>query len=90
MNANSIETVVLADRVRITNIVANDVKGRVVTKVAGKGFLVAFYNWRIKPGELRVDFDPKPSIVYVLKLEFLSSSQAIDLEASAVFKNNVN
>ena len=74
---------IISDRNRIDNIVHNDVLGRVVLHVEGKGFIISFYNWVIKPDANIVEFAPSPSIVYVIRLEFLTDEQISKLKRAA-------
>jgi hypothetical protein len=69
----------ISDPVRIANIVANDIIGRNVIEVAGKGFIVQFTNWDIPSDGYKIIYDYSTTIHYVIHLRHLTDEQILKL-----------
>lgn len=64
----------LLDKKRIENVIANDITGRVV-KVLPTNVQISLYNWKMGKGETGILYDKEPSVIYIIKKETLSEDQ---------------
>lgn len=68
----------LLDKKRIENVIANDITGRVI-KVLPTNVQISFYNWKMGKGETGILYDKDPSVIYIIKKETLSDDQLVKL-----------
>jgi len=68
----------ITDKVRILNIVHNNVIGRII--ISGEGFFkVSYYNWNTPVGITPIELAGKPSVIYLIKHKYLTEEQILSL-----------